>query len=106
MHLNEFRDTLERIKRLKDIQYSIDKEIEYICKSNGIIHNLKKIGFTVVDLSQKNKIALINYKIDEIDNKYYGIGFNLLNKEFTSDDYLKISKDELTNIKKILQVEK
>ena len=47
MHLNEFRDTLERIKRLKDIQYNIDKEIEYICKSNGIIHNLKKIGFTV-----------------------------------------------------------
>lgn len=107
LRTNNLVDTLLTIEKIEtkssEILNFYERKIENLKNKNQKIKQLEEIGFSVF-LYTDGTVGIINYKIDDTPNQYYGCKINLDLKDVVVRENMYIENKDLEKIKEILEL--
>ena len=91
-------------KKAERTQNFFAKKIQNLKNKNEEFKELEKLGFTIYLYPHRRKIGIVNYKIKDKPDFYYGCEIDIENKEVITRKNFYISLNDMSKIKEILKL--
>lgn len=91
-------------KKAERTQNFFAKKIQNLKNKNEEFKELEKLGFTIYLYPHSRNIGIVNYRIKDKPDFYYGCEIDIENKEVITRENFYISLNDMSKIKEILKL--